>query len=280
MKRLLPTLGVLFALAVGIALGAGPLDDDRGEAAPTRHAQPRRAAGFDERFVSTIAPSLYAGRLAKQAVAIVTTPGADPAVVKALSDQVVAAGGAIPTRTELTDALTAPGQKTLVDTMGSQLATQLATQVPALADPALTTYPRMGQLLGVGLSTTGEHTPPSAPASTVRESLRAAKLTNDMGAGWVAPLVLVVLGDDLDDAIVGGLVQGLAAQSHGVVVTGPTRDGDLRSLRQDKSPAATVDGVETTAGRVAAVLALVHQQTTGGGGSFGASGADGAVPLE
>ena len=40
----------------------------------------------------------------------------------------------------------------------------------------------------------------------------------------------------------------------------------------------TVDGSETSAGRVAAVLGLVRSWTTQGG-AFGASGADGPVPL-
>jgi hypothetical protein len=276
MRRLLPLLSVLFALAVGIALGAGPLDDDQSSATPGKHARAKAAPGFEESFASTVAPALYAHRLAKQSVAVVTTPGASPATVKALVDQVVAAGGAVASRTDLTDALTAAGQKTLVDTMGSQLATQLKPQVPALADPALTTYPRMGRLVGLAVGTTGAPAAAGAPATTVRESLKAAKLTTDVGTAALAPLVLVVLGSDLDDAIVGGLVQGIAGQVHGVVVAGNTRSADVAALKD--SPAATVDGVETAAGRVAAVLALVRQ-VAGGGGSFGASGIDGPVPV-
>ena len=41
---------------------------------------------------------------------------------------------------------------------------------------------------------------------------------------------------------------------------------------------ATVDGVDTSAGRVTSVLALARALTTPGG-SFGVSGADGPVPL-
>ncbi|MFI2706458.1 copper transporter, partial [Nocardioides sp. CER28] len=188
--------------------------------------------------------------------------------------------GAVASRTELTRALTAPGQKTLVDTMGSQLATQLGQQVPALADPALSTYPRMGRLVGLAVATTGAPAAASAPASTVRESLKAAKLTSGLSGdtAGVAPLVLVVLGKDLDDAIADGLVQGLAAQAHGVVVAGRSNSADIAALRKRDTPAATVDGTESGAGRVAAVLALVHQ-IEGGGGSFGASGIDGAVPV-
>jgi len=282
MRRLLPAVGVLFALAAGIALGAGPLDDGRGEAASTKHPPARGAAALDEGFVAAAAPSLYGHRLAGQTVSVLTTPGVSPAAAKALVDQVVAAGGAVVTEDRLTDALTAPGQKTLVDTMGSQLAAQLGPQVPVLADHALTTYPRMGRLLGVAFGTAGAPAAPGAPASTVRESLKAAKLIEPVGSqpadAGVAPLVLVVVGDDLDDAIVNGLVQGLAAQAHGVVVTGRSHNRDIASLRERKAPVATVDGVETAAGRVAAVLTLVRQ-VTGGNGSFGASGIDGPIPV-
>lgn len=282
MRRLLPLLSVLFALGAGVALGAGPLDDDRGDAAPSTHARGRTGPTFDDSFASAVAPALYAHRLAKQSVAVVTTPGASAATVKRLVDQIVAAGGAVASSTDLTDAMTAPGQKTLVDTMGSQLATQLSRQVPALADQTLSTYPRMGRLVGLAVATTGAPAAVGAPASTVRESLKAARLTHGLSESatpaGVAPLVVVVLGHNLDDAIVNGLVEGIAAQAHGVVVTGRARSGDIASLRARQAPVATVDGIESSAGRVAAVLALVHQ-ITGGGGSYGASGIDGAVPL-
>ena len=106
-------------------------------------------------------------------------------------------------------------------------------------------------------------------------------------AGRRAPLVLVVLGTDADDegsdAILAGLVQGLAAQATGVVVAGTLADGgdgQLGRLRADPAAAgvATLDGVDTLAGQVATVMALQRSVTTPGG-SFGASGADGAVPL-
>ena len=102
-----------------------------------------------------------------------------------------------------------------------------------------------------------------------------------------APLVLLVLGTDADDegsdAILAGLAEGLAAQATGVVVVGTLADGgsgQLGRLRADPAAAsvATLDGIDTSAGRTAAVMLLQRALTTPGG-SFGASGADGAVPL-
>jgi len=96
--------------------------------------------------------------------------------------------------------------------------------------------------------------------------------------------VLLVLGRHTDPAILSGLVAGLAAKATGVVVVGTsaaaTAAGDLGVLRGDAAAehAATVDGVEAPLGRVTAVLALIRSLTVQGG-SFGAAGSDGAVPL-
>jgi hypothetical protein len=99
--------------------------------------------------------------------------------------------------------------------------------------------------------------------------------------------VLLVLGTDADDegsdAILAGLAGGLAAQASGVVVAGATSDGgsgQLGRFRADPAAAAvaSIDGIDTVAGRVATILTLQRSLTTPGG-SFGASGSDGAVPL-
>lgn len=284
MRRLVPLLAVLFALAAGIALGAGPLHEVPGAASTHPSARRPAAVALDADVLGAAAPTLYGRRLADQPVTILAAPGVRQATVDALTREIGAAGGTVATSARLTEALTAPGQKTLVDTLGTQLAGQLRSQVPALADGALTTYPRMGRLLGVAVATTGTAAPAEA-VSTVRDSLRAARLTTDLGSAPATGLVLLLVGDDLDDAIVSGLVAGLAAQAHGVVVAGPSRDGDLAALAQEGEGqdgqgkgVATVDGTETAGGRTATVLALIHQ-VQGGDGSFGASGIDGPIPL-
>ena len=169
-------------------------------------------------------------------------------------------------------------EKSLVDTLGSQLMTQLGdTSVAADAS----TYDRMGQLLALGISANDG---PADDATAIRESLVSAELVTAPEAAPRASLVLVVLGDDTDEAIVSGLVAGLASKTTGVVVTGDTASGQdtgaLAALRAD--PAAesvtTVDGDDTGLGRVTVGLALIRSLTDQGG-SFGASGSDGSVPL-
>lgn len=287
-RQHLTTLVALFvALAVGIVLGGGLLSDVT-EAAPTEvspASEQTPQAAYAESFTGAVAPALVAGRLAERSVALVTVPGSDEQVVTALSEQVAAAGGTVSARYDLTETMVGPDQKTLVDTLGSQLMTQ---QKDAIAADA-TTYDRIGQLMGLAVATTtpeGEAT--NGKGRAILESLTGADLVTSPGeVDRRAPLVLVVLGDEPaaegGDAILSGIVTGLDRAAAGVVVVGDTGDGgegQLGRLRAEPVSAqvATVDGVDTAAGRVTAVLALARALATPGG-SFGVSGADGPVPL-
>lgn len=290
--HLLTIVAVFLALAAGIVLGGGPLSDvGPGVAASSRDdaaTEPdgRAQAAYTEDFVSTLAPPVLSGRLADRSVAVVTVPGADEQLVTALREQVGAAGGTVVARYDLTADLVDPAQKSLVDTLGSQLLTQQAKDDVA-ADAS--TYDRIGQLLGLAVASkdpAGQDV--NGKSRAVRDAVSGAGL---MEAGDEverrAPLVLLVLGDDAADdgadAVLAGLVEGLSAQAVGVVAVGVTADGgdgQLGRLRADPAAArvATVDGIDTAAGRVAAVMTLQRSLTTQGG-AFGASGADGPVPL-
>jgi len=272
-------VAVFLALAAGVALGGGPLSDlgrdDRAASAtttPKREAQ--RTADFGDQFASAAATTLYGGRLAEHRVAVVTMPGADADATTALTEQIGAAGGEVTGTYVVRPALTDPAQKSLVDTLGSQLMTQLGDAV----DSTASTYPRLGGLLAVAATGTG------ADADAVRQSLAGAELVDTAKGATPAEIVLVVLGDHTDPAILAGLATGLAAKGTGVVVAGDTAagaaGGDLAALRADPAAdaAATVDGTDTALGQVTATLALIRALTNPGG-SFGASGSSGAVPL-
>ena len=290
--HLLTVVAVFLALAAGIVLGGGPLSDvGQGVVTAANDDEPAPAADrartdYTESFVSALGPGAVGGRLAERSVALVTLPGADEQVVAALAEQVAASGGSVSARYELSDDLVDSGQKSLVDTLGSQLLTQQAEgDVAAEAS----TYDRIGQLLGLAVATKDvEGQEVNGKARAIVDAVSGAGLmAKPDEVSQRAPLVLLVLGTDARDegadAILAGLAQGLAAQSVGVVLAGTTADGgdgQLGRFRADPaaSAVASLDGIDTTAGRVATMITLQRSLTTPGG-AFGASGADGPVPL-
>jgi hypothetical protein len=286
-RQLVPFVVLMMAVAVGIALGAGPLSD-LGTSPPKAAAHPPQPtvdtaaqdrATYADAFAGTVSQGLYAGRLHGHAVVVLTLPGADDDVVDALTEQVRQAGTQVIGSYGLRRTLVDPTRKALVDTLGTQLVAQLGADV-VTADA--TTYDRIGQLLGRAVSSASRKTGMDpAKVSSLRASLHGAGLLalpeDEPG---LAPLVLVVTGSEVDAPVMNGLVGGLAAVAKGVVVAGPTKDADITTLRSapPTRPVATVDGTDTAAGQVAAVLALIHVLATPGG-SFGASGSDAPAPL-
>jgi hypothetical protein len=277
-------VAVFFALAVGVALGGGPLSDLGRDARPVsatvqQRVTVQRSAAYGDQFAQAVAPQLYADGLRGRSVAVVTLPGADGDLVSELGAQVEEAGGTVASTFELGSTLTDPGEKALVDTLGRKLAGQLS---PGSVSSDASTYVRAGELVGAGVVTSGL---PTSDASSVRATLAGGELMTSPQNAVRAPVVLVVLGRPTDPAILSGLVQGLTARATGVVVAGDTSSaspsGELGRLRSSSAAdgAATVDGVDTPLGQVTAVLALERAFTVQGG-SFGASGSDGPVPLK
>ncbi|SFB48888.1 Copper transport outer membrane protein, MctB [Nocardioides alpinus] len=292
--HVLTIVAVFLALAAGIVLGGGPLSDVGPGVVATGTATDESAApveaqagaAYNDAALSALAPTLVSGRLAERSVALVTVPGADEQDVTALTDAISAAGGTVSARYSLGDDLVDPGQKSLVDTLGSQLLTQQGGDAVA-ADAS--TYDRIGQLIGLAVATKEvEGQDATGRSRAVLDAVTGAGLMEQPAdPGRRAPLVLLVLGTDAADegadAVLAGIAEGLAAQATGVVVAGTVADGgpgQLGRLRADPAAAvvASVDGIDTSAGRVAAILALQRSLTTPGG-AFGASGADGTVPL-
>jgi hypothetical protein len=282
-------VAVFLALAVGIVLGGGPLSDvtdpDSAPASATEDAAADPAGVYAEGFAGAVGPLLTSAKLAERSVAVVTAPGVNEETLTALAEQVTAAGGAVTGRYSLTDSMIAPEQKALVDTLGSQLMTQQGKTIAADA----TTYDRIGQLLGVAIATTTpEGDAPSGKETAVIDSLVGADLLAFEGTVTRrAPLVLLVLGGEPaaegGDTITAGIAAGLSRAATGVVVAGTLADGgegQIGRLRAEPVSAevATVDGIDTAAGRVTTVLTL-SRALAAKGGAFGASGADGPAPL-
>lgn len=277
-------VAVFLALAVGVALGGGPLSDlgrdTRAVSASVQHrVTVQRSAAYGDDFAEAVAPQLYADGLRNRSVVVVTLPGADGDVVSKLGAQVQAAGGSVASTYDLGTTLTDPEEKALVDTLGRKLADQLSAGAVSTTG---STYVRAGELVADAVAGTSV---PASDAAELRAALAGGQLMTSPQNAVRGSVVLVVLGRSTDPAILSGLVQGLASRATGVVVAGDTASaspsGDLGRLRASSAAdgAATVDGADTPLGQVTAVLA-VERAFTVQGGSFGASGSDGAVPLK
>lgn len=287
-------VAVLLALAVGVALGGGPLSDigrDAADADSGQHDnqqlvddldQAELVAGFQDDVNASLGSATTRNALKGRTVSVVALPGADPAVVKALGEQVKRASGSVVGSYAVTEAMLALDGSSLVDTLGAQL----AEGNQGAAQPGASTYVRMGQLIRRAIAVeTPRGVAADKPAQNIRSGLEAAKLfTTSAGGTNRGSLVLVVLGDDDPedgvDKIVGGLVTGMARGSNGVVVTAPTDASLLDQVRGNAEvtkTVSTVDSVQTRSGQLAAVLAL-SAEATGGPGSYGVHGKDGAIP--
>ncbi|WP_167880415.1 copper transporter [Nocardioides guangzhouensis] len=292
-------LAVLLALALGVALGGGPLSDlgkavaddgGSGRDADTLAAElaaERTAGDYQDEVTSGLVPAAVKGQLTLRPVSIVVLPGADQQTVAALTAGVAQAGGTVSGRYGARPDLLAPDKKSLVDTLSSQVTEAVGTAAVA---PDATTYVRMGQLIGRAVASVSDHGAATDQAATdILGSLRGAKLMSSPAETTQrGSLVLVVLGDEPTDKagetnIYGGLLTGLASTADGVVVAGTTASatgGVLQTLRADDETAAvvsTVDSVQTEAGRLATVLALA-QEKQGGPRHYGVDGTDGPLP--
>lgn len=284
-------VAVFLALAVGVVLGSGPLSDvDRSVtdsvSAEAPDERTRTAAAYSDGFASAAAPRLVSGRLADRSVVVVSLPGAEEASVKGVEELVTKAGGGISGRYALTRAMLEVSEKSLVDTLGSQLMDQ---QPEGTVEDGASTYDRIGQLLGTAIASASTGgTAPDSKAVGILEGLVGAELVaGPKEPSRRAPLVLMVLGEppvgEGADAITSGIAAGLSRSAVGTVVAGTLTDGaggQLEALRAatESTKVTSVDGVDTAAGRTATVLALAWALEASGG-AFGAAGADGPAPL-
>ena len=248
-------VSVFLALAVGVVLGGGPLSEvGRTHRGLVHHTSPggdRRRRDVRGPFAVAGAGRLYAGGLAGHPVTIVTLPGSDAKMVDGITTQVTKAGGSVAATYAAAPALVDPEEKSLVDTLGSQLMTQLGDGV---ADEGAPTYERMGQLVGVAIATTApEGGAAGDGALAIRQALAGAELgSGPKGDFKKSPLVLVVLGDDVDDDVLAGLLAGLAGRSVGVVTVGNTDAADSGDLSALRTSAAGVRGRDRRRGRARA----------------------------
>ena len=294
------------AIALGIAVGAGPLqrtNKDRDKQIATQkadlarkqsHIEALEAGGaFADGFAAAVGPSLLRGTLTGQAVVILTLPGADPDVVTKLRADLGVARARVSGQVDLATAATSSSGRQLVEALTSQMLTQSSdVTVPADAGG----YERLGALLALALGTGRTGQPPLATYDATAVGIVSGLVSADLAKASQAVdaragMALVVAGPPArskaaaaDNAVPVTILRALGGRMPTVVVgwtgaAGPR--GVIGALRAGTGAPvlSTVDSDETTMGQLAAVLALVARVRSGTVGEFGAVDASGgAVP--
>jgi Copper transport outer membrane protein, MctB len=305
--HLVSIIAIFFALAAGIALGAGPLKENvdqtltnqvgelRGENQDLRDqiAVLERENGYREGFDSLLEPKLTSGALKDDRIVLVALPGAPSDVVDAARESLRVAGAAVPATVSVSEKWTQQDQGKVLDLLAAQLVSEGTTL------PEGDGYDRGAALLAGALASP-QAVPAPPPASTPTDP-QTAVLTGLGEAGLIqvegdpagkAQLAVVVAGAPLtgDDAgdrnnRLVSIAQAFDASSLGAVVAGDSasaeRDGVIGRVRADDGIAqavSTVDTANLSSGRTATVFALVDQ-AAGKTGHYGSVGrTDGPMP--
>lgn len=274
---------VLLALAAGIAVGAGLLDESDAatvsDSSDTAEISPA-LAGFDAGYASMTAPGLLRDKLENRTVLLLTTPGARDNEVDSLIENLTTAGARVTGQVELTGKLLSPSNR--------QFAEGVAAQSDPDAAAAESDYGKVGAALARGYLTQGDGSLDET-ARTIRSAFTEGGLLEaEQDPEVSAQLVLVVSGPagaaaGGEGTVVSSMVAGLDAGSQGVAVVGPVSSGEngvVNAVRGSDAAAnvSTIDVTDTGTGRVNAVLGLVRE-AAGQSGAWGTSrAADGPVP--
>ncbi len=299
-------VAVFLALAVGVVLGAGPLqqeDTSGGDGASDTEAlaeaelevdRLREAADFNDAYAKATRPRVVDDDLLQgRSVTIMALPTADEDQVTELGSLATQLGATVVSRIDIDDELVDVANRQLVEELGTRMRASAgeAIDIPSTADG----YERLGRLLGFATTT---DKPGGAQLDDVAEEIIASLVTAELievdggGVQQRGALVLLVAGEPEGSpdqrrgagSIVSTLAQALDESGKGVVVAGPiesgARDGVIGVVRRSRaaSDVSTVDVIDREAGVVLTMLALAAED---GGTSLalGTSTADdGAFP--
>jgi hypothetical protein len=291
-------VSIFLALAVGIVLGAGPLQGRLGDTLSKEVAGLRKdktnlnnqlrdvTANVSEqnKFIEATTAALVANRLSAHSVTLVRLPGSSDGMAKDITDELTTAGAKVSGSVKITKGWTDPTKKQFRDDLAKSLAPLSRTDVPAGAsqDEGLASVLARG-LVVADVSAAGK---PDSSATTALQSLKTAGLIDYSGTEpQPSTLAVVVAGpptpnenSELEKAEATSyavLARALDAQSAGVVAasapTGADTGGTLAAIRTDKQASesvSTVDDADQPMGVVTVVVAF-REQLNSSAGQYG-----------
>jgi hypothetical protein len=282
--HLVTIAAVLLALAAGVALGAGPLDDNTvlsGDSASGTSADPA-IARFESGYAARTSGALLKDVLKGRSVVVMTLPGARAEETKGIRADIEKAGADVTGEVQLTSKLVDPANRQFAE----GVAQQAASDVEGVTD-AGESYGRIGAALGRAvLGGSGKDL--DSTATTISSAFVEGKLlTQTAKPQKFATLAVVVSGPGRagdSGSVAAQLSKALDGAGGGAVLAGPStssQDGGVLAELRDSDAASqvsTVDVTDTAAGRVVVALALARE-AKGQSGSWGTSrSADGPLP--
>jgi hypothetical protein len=300
-RHIFPLFGAGTTLALGIALGAGPLQGDTGgdgaaslTAANTKLSEELAAAQGSSTFSEALASAASGGwlhaQLSGQSVTLVVLPGVDADRIDAVRSAVKRAGGTIAITAYVDDKVLDAGHKTYV---GSVAASSLdgAGDIDGArtSDP----YAQIGALLGRAYVADPDRLPFDDVATKIDSELQGAKLVRLDGQPTRRGNLVIVLASGAHGADVGvrassliasTLVKRLAAASGGMVLatppTGSEPGGVIATLRDDGASTFHMSTLNVSSGTVAEVSTVyaLAASARGKGGDFGITGSEVKLP--
>lgn len=295
--HLVSLISVFLALAVGVVLGAGPLQNSLGtalndqvtslradrNATQTQLEQTEAAVNDRDAYISAAADTILPGTLTGKNVALAVLPNADTSDVDDITKRIEAAGGMVSARVTLTSAWSDASRETFRSTYSGQF-TGYLKDTSSLDGNGI-----LGEGLATALTTEG------ADAQALLDLLTASDtpLISVDAKPTAAANAVVVVGprsESTTDATASptpaddsaawvSALTGSAAVAPTVVVGAANQSGELVSaLRSAKATVTTVDSVGQTTASVSMPLALAAT-ISGTVGAYGFDdGADSVMP--
>jgi hypothetical protein len=191
--HLVSVAAILIALAAGIALGSGPLDDAgdtlRGDSG-TAQVDPALTA-FDDGFAGRTAPGLLTDKLKGESVVVLTVPGASRGEVSGIVGDLQLAGAEVTGEVELTSKILDPGGRQFAE----GVAQQSAADAPGVSG-ASDSYGRIGAAVARAFMA-AEAAPTDETATAIRSAFTEGGLVSTTAApAKLATLAVLVTGPE------------------------------------------------------------------------------------
>ena len=280
-------IGIFMALAVGVVLGAGPLQRtintgmNRSSSAAASDPQLSAQAEAEAAGLKALASSSLTGSLTGTQVALVVLPGASDDDVAAVRSTLTDAGASVVGRVTLTD----NWQSTSMSQYRATLSTSLASHLEsAAAAKTASADGVVGYSIVQVLTSSGSETDllrqiltdKSTPLMTIDED-PAGKATTLVAIGARAQSAATASSAPTSPDAWVGMAQAVGSTSGVVVGDASSRDAMISRIRSAGTAVTTIDSVGTTLATVDTALALSTKAT--GARAYGVgSGAQSVIP--